>query len=75
MSHVLLGTNKAMDIEWSTWTSVLGENCAGIWPPHSDITDVNSVDLSKDKKILATGDDFGFDIMFEFAVKESDLII
>lgn len=70
----IIGTNKAKEIEWSTWTSVLGENCTGIWPPHSDITDVNSVDLTKDKRILATGDDFGFVKVFEFPVKVSDKI-
>ena len=30
---------------------------------------MNSVDLTKDKKILATGDDFGFVKVFEFPVK------
>ncbi|XP_020620193.1 echinoderm microtubule-associated protein-like 6, partial [Orbicella faveolata] len=64
-----IATNKAKEIDWFTWTGVLGEDCTGIWPPHSDITDVNAVDLTKDKKILATGDDFGFVKVFEYPVQ------
>jgi microtubule-associated protein-like 6 len=63
---------KTTDIEkmdWFTWTGVLGLVCEGIWPPATDVTDVNSTDLTKDKKILATGDDFGLVKLFEFPVK------
>ena len=31
----------------------------GIWPDGADGTDVNSVDRSKGKQLVATGDDFG----------------
>ena len=31
----------------------------GIWPDGADGTDVNSVDRSHNKRLLATGDDFG----------------
>ena len=31
----------------------------GIWPDGADGTDVNSVDRSRKKQLLATGDDFG----------------
>ena len=63
---------KTTDIEkmnWFTWTGVLGLVVEGIWPPATDITDVNSTDLTKDKRILATGDDFGLVKLFEFPVK------
>ncbi|CAF3682759.1 unnamed protein product [Rotaria sp. Silwood1] len=63
---------KTTDIEkmnWFTWTGVLGLVCEGIWPPATDITDVNSTDLTKDKRILATGDDFGLVKLFDFPVK------
>eukprot|EP00055_Hartaetosiga_balthica_P012061 m.57177 g.57177 ORF g.57177 m.57177 type:complete len:1939 (+) comp7823_c0_seq2:90-5906(+) len=53
-------------INWHTWTCVLGKETTGIWPPTSDVTDVNSCALSHDKKILVTGDDFGFVKLFDF---------
>lgn len=60
---------KTTDIEhldWFTWTGVLGLVCTGIWIPATDVTDVNSTDLTKNKKILATGDDFGYVKLFDF---------
>lgn len=63
---------KTTDIEglkWATWTGVLGLACTGIWPPGADITDINSTDLSTDRRILATGDDSGLVKLFEWPAK------
>lgn len=45
--------------EWDTHNCVLGYPVIGIWPDGADGTDVNSVDRSHNKRLLATGDDFG----------------
>eukprot|EP00051_Salpingoeca_urceolata_P007134 m.94665 g.94665 ORF g.94665 m.94665 type:complete len:1961 (-) comp15130_c0_seq1:316-6198(-) len=53
-------------IEWDTWSSVLGKPCEGIWPAHSDVTDVNAAHLASDGLTLATGDDVGLVKLFKF---------
>lgn len=48
--------SSAKDIEWYTWTCVLGFPVIGIFPG-VDFTDVNTVCRSHNQQILATGED------------------
>lgn len=54
------------DTEWDTHSCVLGFNVMGIWPKGSDGTDVNAVDVSRSRGLVATGDDFGNLTIFNY---------
>ena len=54
-----ISASACKDYEWFTWTCVLGFYSQGIFPPCADGTDVNSVCRANNRKIMATGDDFG----------------
>ncbi|XP_048581099.1 echinoderm microtubule-associated protein-like 2 isoform X2 [Nematostella vectensis] len=52
--------------EWATQNCVLGYPVLGIWPKKADGTDINSVDRSHSRTLLATGDDFGDVNLFRY---------
>ena len=62
----LIGRDDAEDIVWYTWTCVLGSSVQGVWPPYTDVTDVNASCVSHDGHVIATGDDFGFVKLFKY---------
>jgi microtubule-associated protein-like 6 len=51
-----IDASGAKDIDWYTWTWVLGFPVIGIFPG-VDLTDVNTVWRSNNREILATGED------------------
>jgi WD40 repeat protein len=64
----LLSTTDALESDtiWNTFTCALGFPVMGIWPPNSDGTDVNSVDVLFQKGLVVTGDDFGKVNLFNY---------
>lgn len=65
-NRVNINTDQVNDIKWASVTGVLGSQLEGIWPPCTDVTDVNSTCLTKNGKVLATADDFGYVKLFEY---------
>lgn len=59
-------TYDTRDVQWHTWTCILGFPVMGIWPKNSDGTDVNSLDRSKSGQLLVTADDFGLVKLFNY---------
>lgn len=51
-------SSRLRDVDWDSWTCVLGWPVRGIWAPGTDITDVNAVDRDAAHNLLVTGDDF-----------------
>ena len=54
------------DVNWATWTCIAGWPVQGIWPKHSDGTDVNSCARSSDKRTVATANEDGIVRLFRY---------
>lgn len=53
------GLSKTKDFQWASGSLKIGWDVEGIFPSGEDGSHINGVDVSKDKQLLATGDDFG----------------
>ena len=65
-NRININNSEVFSVKWQTITGVLGSKLEGIWPPYTDITDVNTTCVSKSGDLIATGDDFGFVKLFEY---------
>ncbi|KAK7066468.1 Echinoderm microtubule-associated protein-like 5, partial [Halocaridina rubra] len=54
------------EIEWSSWTGVLGKQVAGLWHKYADVSDINAADANFYYNCIVTGDDFGLVKLFRF---------
>ena len=68
--RVNINAAAVAELDWARWTCVLGNECQGIWPPYTDVTDVNATHVTKDKSLIATGDDFGLVKLFAYPSTE-----
>ncbi|XP_066535588.1 echinoderm microtubule-associated protein-like 4 isoform X1 [Hoplias malabaricus] len=50
--------SECKDIDWTTYTCVLGFHVFGVWPEGSDGTDINALVRSHNRKVIALADDF-----------------
>lgn len=64
-SQQRINASGAKNIDWFSWTSILGFPVQGIWPG-ADFTDVNTVCRSQSRVVLATGEDSGLVKLFKY---------
>jgi len=53
------GASNTVETVWADQTCKLGWSVQGIFPPGCDGSHINSVAMSKDQKLIASGDDYG----------------
>ncbi|CAG9325772.1 unnamed protein product [Blepharisma stoltei] len=63
-----VSSSSVKNVEWYSWTCVLGWSVQYIWPEGADGTDINSCHRSHNLSVLATADDFGKVNLFRYPV-------
>ena len=53
------GASNTVDVEWMNHSCKFGWRVDGIFPPGTDGTHVNRVEMSPNQELIATGDDYG----------------
>ncbi|XP_008319868.1 echinoderm microtubule-associated protein-like 4 isoform X2 [Cynoglossus semilaevis] len=56
--NLIRNRSDCKDIDWATYTCVLGYHVFGVWPEGSDGTDINALIRSHNRKVIALADDF-----------------
>ncbi|XP_038154239.1 echinoderm microtubule-associated protein-like 4 isoform X2 [Cyprinodon tularosa] len=56
--QLIRNRSECKDIDWATYTCVLGYHVFGVWPEGSDGTDINALMRSHNRKVIALADDF-----------------
>jgi len=64
---------KTKDLEWASFSSILGWNVQGIWPKEADGSDINMVNKSRNSKYLAVAGDDGLVKVFNYPCVGSGL--
>eukprot|EP00062_Callorhinchus_milii_P008040 gi/632950300/ref/XP_007890639.1/ PREDICTED: echinoderm microtubule-associated protein-like 4 isoform X5 [Callorhinchus milii] len=62
--------SECRDMEWYTYTCVLGFHVFGVWPEGSDGTDINALCRSYSKKVVAVADDFCKVHLFQYPISK-----
>jgi WD40 repeat protein len=68
MSFDSAGLTNTKDVVWLSGSSKLGWDVEGIYPSGEDGSHINGVDVTLDKTLVATGDDFGLVNLFRYPV-------
>jgi len=67
-SHDPTGPSNCKDMEFAGNSTKLGWGLDGIFPPWTDGSHVNGVCMHPNKKLIATGWDWGFVNLYRFPV-------
>lgn len=70
--HDAAGMSNCKETVWATQTVKLGWDVIGIHPKGEDGTHINGVNISHDKTLLVTADDFGLVNIYNYPVLNSD---
>ena len=60
------GATGLRDEQWATWTAKLGWPVQGIFEGVVDMTHVNTVDMNRQRDLVAVGNDWGNVVVFRF---------
>ena len=68
MSFDSSGLSNTKEVVWQSGSSKLGWGVEGIYPSGEDGSHINGVDVSGDKQLVATADDFGLVNVYRYPV-------